>query len=68
MNRSAFGELAVEAPGERPGTCDIFAFLTTDTNAVVAPIHPRLCRSSCGPSNTFVETLVLQRPLRDGAL
>ncbi|MFL9826933.1 SOS response-associated peptidase [Rhodoplanes sp. SY1] len=57
-------------------TCDVFAFLTTDANATVAPIHPKampvILRSE-DEVDTWLrapapEALALQRPLPDEAL
>jgi putative SOS response-associated peptidase YedK len=57
-------------------TNDLFAFLTTEPNAIVAPIHPKampviLTRPDeieAWLAAPIMEALKLQRPLPDGAL
>lgn len=57
-------------------TCDLFAFLTTDANAVVAPIHPKampvILRTEAEIETWMTapaaEALQLQKPLPDDAL
>jgi putative SOS response-associated peptidase YedK len=57
-------------------TCDLFAFLTTDANGVVGPIHPMAMPVILRTSDEIerwltapaVEALELQRPLPDDAL
>ena len=57
-------------------TNELFAFLTTDANAVVAPIHPKAMpvilttRDECEPWLTAPaeEAMALQQPMPDDAL
>ena len=61
---------------EGESTNELFAFLTTDANAVVAPIHPKAMPVILTTVDEFdiwlsapaEEALVLQRPLPDDAL
>jgi len=58
------------------GEHELFAFLTTEPNAVVAPIHPKampVLLTTADEYDTWLtapvqEALALQRPLPDGAL
>ena len=67
-----FGPKGTPAAGQH----QLFGFLTTEANAIVAPIHPRRCRSSSrrrpsstgGWNRTRSTRLALQRPLPDDAL
>jgi len=67
---------SVRKAKEGETTNDIFAFLTTDPNAVVAPIHPKampvILRNSeeieTWPTASTPIALQLQRPLPDDAL
>jgi putative SOS response-associated peptidase YedK len=57
-------------------TADIFAFLATDGNAEVAPIHPKAMPVILTTDDEFdvwlraptAEAMALQRPLADGKL
>lgn len=57
-------------------TCDVFAFLTTDANATVAPIHPKAMPAILRTEDEVetwlqapvAEALALWRPLPDDAL
>ena len=61
---------------EGPTTNDLYAFLTTDANAEVGAIHPKAMPVILtNPSEVDLwltapatEALMLQRPLKDGAL
>lgn len=67
---------SVRKKAEGEVTCDVFAFLTTDANAVVAPIHPKampVILRTADEVETWLsapaaEALALQRPLPDDAL
>ena len=66
------------APRARPSTGEheLFGFLTTEANAIVAPIHPKAmpvilttpARSTYGFRAETADALALQRPLPDEAL
>ena len=57
-------------------TADVFAFLTTEPNAIVAPIRPKAMPVILTTENEFdvwlralaAEAMALQRPLADGRL
>ena len=62
--------------GKIEGSHDLFAFLTTDANAVVGPIHPKAMPAilttpeECDQwlTGSIPEALALQRPLADSLL
>jgi putative SOS response-associated peptidase YedK len=68
----------VRGPKSAPveGHHELFGFLTTEANAVVAPIHPKampVILQSAEEANRWLEAdapdaLALQRPLPDNAL
>jgi len=68
----------VRGPKSAPveGEHELFGFLTTTANAIVAPIHPKAMPVILTASDEFdlwldgdtVEALMLQRPLPDGML
>jgi putative SOS response-associated peptidase YedK len=68
----------VRGPKSAPveGEHELFGFLTTDANAIVAPIHPKAMPVVLTTTEEFdlwlegdtVEVLKLQRPLPDEAL
>jgi putative SOS response-associated peptidase YedK len=57
-------------------TAELYAFLTTEPNAVIAPIHPKVMPVILTTENEFdiwlrasaVDAMALQRPLADGRL
>ncbi|RAI42928.1 SOS response-associated peptidase [Rhodoplanes roseus] len=67
---------SVRKKAEGEVTCDVFAFLTTDANGVVGPIHPKampvILRTEDEVATWLTapapEALALQRPLPDDAL
>ncbi|WP_294536608.1 SOS response-associated peptidase [uncultured Rhodoblastus sp.] len=70
------GWTSVRKAKEGEITADVFAFLTTDPNAIVAPIHPKAMPVILTTEAEFDvwlraptnEALTLQRPLTDGML
>jgi hypothetical protein len=68
----------VRGPKSAPveGEHELFGFLTTEANAIVAPIHPKAMPVILTTTEEFdlwlegetVEALILQRPLPDGML
>jgi putative SOS response-associated peptidase YedK len=72
----AFAGLWTPWRSAREGHCQVFGFLMTDANAVVAPIHPNampVILTTRGEVDQWLEAdapgaLTLQRPLPDDAL
>ena len=68
-------DIGAQGQGGR-GHLDLFAFLTTDANADVAPIHPKAMPVILTTDEEFdiwlraptAEAMALQRPLADGKL
>jgi putative SOS response-associated peptidase YedK len=68
----------VRGPKSAPveGEHELFGFLTTEANSIVAPIHPKAMPVVLATAEEFdlwlegetVESLKLQRPLPDGML